>query len=92
MPTTGPTSRTAVSIQGGSSAATEKIQRKKKSGLGTVWMIVGSGSPLGPKGPKIAAHATTASTSRPENTRSFRNATGKNGTPSSCTSLAYSAS
>ena len=61
MPTTGPTSSANVSRWGGISASAENIHRKKKSGLGTDSIIVGSGAPVGPKGPNQAAHAITAS-------------------------------
>ena len=57
MPMTGPTSSAKVSSSGGISASAAKIQRKKKSGLGTVSIIVGSGAPVGPKGPNQAEHA-----------------------------------
>src|SRR5579862_8639447 len=52
---TGPINRAGVSISGGSSESTAYNHRKKKSGRGAVWMIVGSGCPLGPKGPKYTA-------------------------------------
>ena len=68
--TTGPVSISGVSIYAGSSANAEKNQRKKKSGRGTVWMIVGSGWPFGPMGPKTAAHATQARMMSPAKTRS----------------------
>ncbi len=55
-------------------------------------MIVGSGSPVGPNGPKNAAQEATASTRTPANTMSLRKATGTKGTPSSRTSSSYSAS
>src|SRR5277367_13519 len=44
---TGPVSISTVSVHGGNSANNENSQRKKKSGRGTVWIIVGSGWPLG---------------------------------------------
>ena len=50
---TGPVSIRKVSVHGGNNANSENSQRKKKSGRGTVWMIVGSGWPLGPIGPSI---------------------------------------
>src|SRR5579862_4513253 len=50
MTATGPVSIRTVSVHGGKSANSENSQRKKKSGRGTVWMIVGSGWPLGPIG------------------------------------------
>ena len=85
MPTTGATRMSAVSIHGGSSAKAANSDRKKKSGRGTVRMSVGSGTPLGPIGPKIAAQATTERIVIPAKTRSRWAASGKNGTPSSWT-------
>src|SRR5262245_55419786 len=82
IPTTGPTNSRKVSISGGRSANAAKIHRKKKSGRGTVSTTVGSGAPLGPNGPKTAAHTTTAKITIPENTKSLRNASGIKGTPS----------
>src|SRR5208282_765612 len=55
MTATGPVSIRTVSVHGGSNANSENSQRKKKSGRGTVSMIVGSGWPLGPIGPATAA-------------------------------------
>src|SRR5271163_134721 len=55
MTATGPVSIRKVSVHGGNSANIENSHRKKKSGRGTVWIIVGSGWPLGPIGPSIAA-------------------------------------
>src|ERR1700676_5133867 len=55
MTATGPVSIRTVSVQGGNSANSENSHRKKKSGRGTVWMIVGSGGPFGPIGPAMAA-------------------------------------
>src|SRR5260370_37919395 len=52
IPTTGPMSRAGVSMEGGKKESTAYIHKKKKSGRGAVWMIVGSGGPDGPKGPK----------------------------------------
>src|SRR5215472_15190867 len=50
--TTGPIRIAGVSSDGGSSDSNAYIHRKKKSGFGTVSIIVGSGLPLGPNGPK----------------------------------------
>src|SRR5271168_2828052 len=55
MTATGPVSIRKVSVHGGNSANSENSHRKKKSGRGTVWMIVGSGWPFGPIGPSTAA-------------------------------------
>src|SRR3984957_6251544 len=49
---TGPISSTGVSMDGGSSDSTGESHKKKKSGRGAVWMMVGSGGPEGPNGPK----------------------------------------
>src|SRR5271163_3882016 len=49
---TGPMSSTGVSIDGGKSERTAYSHKKKKSGLGAVSIIVGSGRPDGPNGPK----------------------------------------
>jgi hypothetical protein len=45
-------------------------------------MIVGSGAPPGPKGPRIAAHATIDRRMKPEKKMSFQTAAGTNGIPS----------
>ena len=82
IPMTGPTSSAKVSMCGGISASAAKIQRKKKSGLGTVSIIVGSGAPVGPNGPNQTEHPITASVMSPAKTTSFWNATGTNGRPS----------
>src|ERR1700742_3436523 len=44
-----------VSMLGGKYESTVYSHRKKKSGFGTVWIMLGSGTPLGPYGPKTAA-------------------------------------
>ena len=44
---TGPVSIRKVSVHGGSNANNENSHRKKKSGRGTVWMIVGIGLAVG---------------------------------------------
>src|SRR5208283_4951278 len=60
MTATGPVSIKKVSVHGGSNANSENSHRKKKSGRGTVWIIVGSGWPLGPIGPSTAATTSRA--------------------------------
>src|SRR5437870_2433212 len=82
--TAGPIRRIGVSADGGNSESSAKSQRKKKSGRGAVSMMVGSGVPLGPNGPRTAAQMPIANTIAPENMMSFQTAYGTNGTPSRC--------
>src|ERR1700685_2328260 len=86
---TGPVSISTVSVYGGSNANSENSHRKKKSGRGTVWMIVGSGWPLGPIGPSTAATTSRLNIMSPAKTRSFCAAYGMNGSPSACTKSWY---
>src|SRR6516164_11376959 len=79
-----------VSVLGGSNERTANNHWKGRSGRGLVWMIVGSGTPVGPKGPKKAAHAVTAKRTQAEKNMSFQIAAGTKGTPSLCVSSAYS--
>src|ERR1700693_1444345 len=90
MTATGPVSIRKVSVHGGNSANNENSQRKKKSGRGTVCMIVGSGWPFGPMGPATAATTTKLRIISPAKTRSFCAAYGMNGSPSLCTNFWYS--
>ena len=53
-------------------------------------MIVGSGCPVGPKGPKDAAHADDRQQNDAGEEDSFQTAYGTNGTPSPCVSSWYS--
>src|SRR5262245_37880736 len=53
-------------------------------------MMVGSGRPVGPNGPQIAAHTATASSTAPAKNRSFQMAYGTNGAPSDFVSAWYS--
>ncbi len=82
---TGAIKMSGVSSSAGKSARAAYSQRKKMSGLGTVSIIVGSGRSAGPNGPNTAAHTSTARMIKPANTKSRSNASGMNGTPSSCT-------
>src|ERR1700688_4261563 len=71
---TGPMSRAGVSMDGGRKERTAYSHKKKKSGFGEVWMMVGSGWPVGPKGPKNAAQAGTANRINAAKNRSFHTA------------------
>src|ERR1700678_4665998 len=62
MTATGPVSISTVSVHGGSNANSENSHRKKKSGRGTVWMIVGTGVQLAMAGPSTAAEKSRART------------------------------
>ncbi len=53
-------------------------------------MIVGSGYPVGPNGPKYAAHAMMLKMIAAEKNASFHAPTGTKGTPRLCTSSWYS--
>src|ERR1700722_444464 len=90
MTATGPVSIRKGSVHGGNSANSENSQRKKKSGRGTVWMMVGSGWPLGPIGPATAATTSRLNIISPAKTRSFCAAYGMNGSPSWWTNSSYS--
>src|SRR5262249_59322782 len=65
-------------------------QRKKKSGRGAVWMMVGSGWPPGPKGPRKYAQAAIARRIAPEKMMSFPTPAGTKGMPSRWVSSLYS--
>ena len=82
IPMTGAISKNGVSSCGGSKESRAYNHRKKKSGRGTVWIIVGSGWPVGPKGPRMTAQKATASRMQPAKIRSFQIASGTKGTPS----------
>src|SRR5882724_10297194 len=82
MPIIGAINKIGVSAAGGKNESTAYIQRKKESGFGAVWMMVGSGWPPGPKGPRRTAHTAMDNRMKPEKTMSFQIAFGTNGTPS----------
>ncbi|MFO0874498.1 MAG: hypothetical protein U0575_11085 [Phycisphaerales bacterium] len=72
---------THVSSHGGSSASTAKYQSRYQSGAGLTFTSAGSGGRSSAGGPKIAAHATMASTIVVMKTTSRHAACGKKGTP-----------
>src|SRR5580692_9948686 len=79
--TTGKTSMTNVSIDGGLSASSANSHRKGHSGRGLAPGSVGSGGPVGPLGPRMAAIVTTTITATAEANRSLSKASPRNGTP-----------
>src|SRR5260370_21738403 len=68
-----------------------KSKKNGHSGRGLAPASVGSGGPLGPFGPRIAARITTAITAREEKRASFSIASPRKGTPVfSCFSYSWS--
>src|SRR5713226_10155390 len=75
-PTAGPINKIGVSAAGGRYDSSAYSHQKKKSGCGAVWMMVGSGCPPGPKGPRKTAQAAIDRSTKPEKRMSFPIAAG----------------
>src|SRR6478752_1015129 len=75
---TGKTSMINVSAPGGLSESNPKSHKNGHSGRGLAPARVGSGGPVGPLGPRIAAIVTTAITASEENKTSFKIASPRN--------------